>query len=67
MSNSIDAVSDRDFILDALNLCCSISIHLSNIRRNNIVGSPGFNFINLPDTFSTGSSIMPQKNSDQPS
>ena len=62
MSNSIDAVSDRDFILDALNLCCSISIHLSRLSEEIILwSSPGFNFINLPDTFSTGSSIMPQK------
>ncbi len=62
MSNSIDAVSDRDFILDSLNLCCSISIHLSRLSEEIILwSSPGFGFINLPDTFSTGSSIMPQK------
>ena len=62
MSNSIDAVSDRDFILDTLNLCCSISIHLSRLSEEIILwSSPGFNFINLPDNFSTGSSIMPQR------
>ena len=62
MSNSIDAVSDRDFILDSLNLCCSIAIHLSRLSEEIILwSSPGFDFINLPDTFSTGSSIMPQK------
>ena len=62
MSNSIDAVSDRDYILDSLNLCCSISIHLSRLSEEIILwSSPAFDFINLPDTFSTGSSIMPQK------
>ena len=62
MNNSIDAVSDRDFILDTLNLCCSIFIHLSRLSEELILwSSPGFSFINLPDTFSTGSSIMPQK------
>ena len=62
MSNSIDAVSDRDFILDSLNLCCSIAIHLSRLAEEIILwSSPGFDFIKLPDAFSTGSSIMPQK------
>ncbi len=62
MSNSIDAVSDRDFVLDTLNLCCSIFIHLSRLSEELILwSSPGFDFINLPDAFSTGSSIMPQK------
>lgn len=62
MSNSIDAVSDRDFVLDSLNLCCSIFIHLSRLAEEIILwSSPGFSFIDLPDTFSTGSSIMPQK------
>ncbi len=62
MSNSLDAVSDRDFVLDALNLCCSIFIHLSRLAEEIILwSSPGFGFVDLPDTFSTGSSIMPQK------
>ena len=62
MSNSIDAVSDRDFILDALNVCCSIAIHLSRLSEEVILwSSQGFDFIKLPDTFSTGSSIMPQR------
>ena len=62
MRNSLDAVSDRDFILDTLNLCCSIFIHMSRIAEEIILwNSPGFNFISLPDAFSTGSSIMPQK------
>ena len=62
MNNSLDAVSDRDFTLDSLNLCCSIFIHLSRLAEEIILwSSPGFRFISLPDTFSTGSSIMPQK------
>ncbi len=62
MNNSIDAVSDRDFILDTLHFCCSIFIHLSRLAEEIILwSSPGFNFVNLPDAFSTGSSIMPQK------
>jgi argininosuccinate lyase len=62
MTNSIDAVSDRDFLLDTLNLCCSIAIHLSRLAEEIVLwSSPGFDFIILPDTYSTGSSIMPQK------
>ena len=62
MNNSLDAVSDRDFILDTLNLSCSIFIHLSRLAEEIILwSSSGFNFINLPEKFSTGSSIMPQK------
>ncbi len=62
MNNSIDAVSDRDFILDMLNLCCSISIHMSRVSEEIILwSSPGFNFVRLSDEYSTGSSIMPQK------
>ncbi len=62
MRNSIDAVSDRDFVLDTLNLCCSIFIHMSRLSEEIILwSSPGFNFVSLPDAYSTGSSIMPQK------
>ena len=62
MRNSLDAVSDRDFILDTLNLCCSIFMHMSRLSEEVILwSSPGFNFIDLPDSYSTGSSIMPQK------
>tara|TARA_A100001011_G_C14267857_1_gene825560 strand:- start:552 stop:1952 length:1401 start_codon:yes stop_codon:yes gene_type:complete len=62
MRNSLDAVSDRDFILDTLNLCSLIFIHLSRLSEEIILwSSPGFNFIKLSDKYSTGSSIMPQK------
>ena len=62
MRNSLDAVSDRDFILDTLNLCSLIFIHLSRLSEEIILwSSPGFNFLKLSDKYSTGSSIMPQK------
>ncbi len=60
--NSIDSVSDRDFILEfmaAANICM---IHLSRLSEELIIWAASeFNFIELPDAFSTGSSIMPQK------
>ncbi|MDC3024270.1 argininosuccinate lyase [Alphaproteobacteria bacterium] len=62
MRNSLDAVSDRDFVLDILNLCSLIFIHLSRLSEEIILwSSPGFNFITLSEKYSTGSSIMPQK------
>ncbi len=62
MRNSLDAVSDRDFILDILNLCSLIFIHLSRLSEEIILwSSAGFNFITISDKYSTGSSIMPQK------
>ncbi len=62
MRNSLDAVSDRDFVLDILNMCSLTFIHLSRLAEEIILwSSPGFNFITLSDKFSTGSSIMPQK------
>ena len=62
MENSIDAVSDRDFVFDALSLASIIMVHLSRISEELILwSSPGFGFVELPETYSTGSSIMPQK------
>ena len=62
MRNSLDAVSDRDFVLDILNLCSHIFIHLSRLSEEIVIwSSAGFNFTVLSDKFSTGSSIMPQK------
>ena len=62
MVNSIDAVSDRDFVLESLSNISIVMVHLSRISEEIIIwSSPGFNFITLPDSFSTGSSIMPQK------
>jgi len=60
--NSMDAVSDRDFVLEALFIGATIMIHLSRMCEEIILwANPGFGFIELPDAFATGSSIMPQK------
>ncbi len=61
-NNSIDTVSDRDFVLDFL-FCISVcSMHISRISEELIIwNSDGFNFIHLSDKVVTGSSIMPQK------
>ncbi len=60
--NSMDAVSDRDFALESLFVSSVIMTHLSRLCEEIIIWSnPGFGFIKLPDAYSTGSSIMPQK------
>ncbi|MFP4398555.1 MAG: argininosuccinate lyase [Desulfonatronovibrio sp.] len=60
--NSMDAVSDRDFALESLFVSSVIMTHLSRLSEEIIIWSnPGFGFIKLPDAYSTGSSIMPQK------
>lgn len=60
--NSLDAVSDRDFLLDLLYACTVSSIHLSRLAEEIVLWSTTeFGFITLSDAFSTGSSIMPQK------
>ena len=61
-NNSIDTVSDRDFVLDFLYSVAVCSMHLSRIAEELIIwNSDGFNLINLSDKIVTGSSIMPQK------
>lgn len=61
-ANSMDAVSDRDFVLEAQFIASVIMAHLSRLCEEIIIwASPAFGFISLPDAFSTGSSIMPQK------
>src|SRR5690606_18190659 len=60
--NSIDSVSDRDFALEFLAMAAITATHLSRIAEEIVIWStPQFGFIRLPDDFSTGSSIMPQK------
>jgi len=60
--NSIDTVSDRDFVLDFLYSSSVCSMHMSRIAEELIIwSSDGFNLINLSDKIVTGSSIMPQK------
>ncbi len=62
MDNSIDSVSDRDFVLEALSCASITAIHLSRLAEEIVIfSSAQFNFFKLPDSFSTGSSIMPQK------
>src|SRR6202040_1828576 len=60
--NSIDAVSDRDFAVDFLAAAALIAVHLSRMAEEIILWtSTEFGFAELPDEFSTGSSMMPQK------
>ena len=62
MRNSMDAVSARDFALDFLAASAIAASNLSRLAEEIFLwASPAFGFIRLPDTFSTGSSIMPQK------
>lgn len=60
--NSMDAVSDRDFVLEALFCGSVIMMHLSRLCEDIIIwANPAFGFVRLPDAYATGSSIMPQK------
>ena len=60
--NSLDAVSDRDFAIEAVFACSLVMVHLSRWSEELILWStPMFGFVALPDRFCTGSSIMPQK------
>jgi argininosuccinate lyase len=61
-ANSIDAVSDRDFALEFLAAGAILIVHLSRLAEEIVIWcSEGFGFVALPDAFTTGSSIMPQK------
>ena len=65
--NSIDTVSDRDFVLDFLYACSTCSIHISRIAEEFIIwNSDAYNLIHLNDKIVTGSSIMPQKKNPDP-
>lgn len=60
--NSLDAVSDRDFLLDLIYACSVSCLHLSRLCEELILWSTAeFGFITLADSYATGSSIMPQK------
>lgn len=60
--NSLDAVSDRDLHIEFVNHCALIGIHLSRVAEDLILwNSAEFGFIRLPDAYTTGSSLMPQK------
>ena len=68
MRNSLDAVSSRDFLLEAVSALAICSIHLSRIAEELVLwSSQEFSFMHMSDAFTTGSSIMPQKkNPDMP-
>ncbi|MEZ7196349.1 argininosuccinate lyase [Pseudodesulfovibrio karagichevae] len=61
-ANSMDAVSDRDFVLEAVFASSLVMVHLSRMCEELIIwANPNFGYVKLPDQYSTGSSIMPQK------
>jgi argininosuccinate lyase len=61
-ANSLDAVSDRDFVVDYLHAAALTAVHLSRLAEEIILwASQPFGFVKLPDAWSTGSSIMPNK------
>jgi argininosuccinate lyase len=62
MRNSIDAVSDRDFVIETLAAAALTAVHLSRLAEELVIwSSREFGFVRLSDRFTTGSSIMPQK------
>ena len=62
MANSLDAVADRDFVLETLSACAIAIVHLSRFAEEIVMwSSPLIGFLRLSDRFTTGSSIMPQK------
>ncbi|MDA0305250.1 MAG: argininosuccinate lyase [Proteobacteria bacterium] len=62
MKNSMDGVSDRDFALEFLSLASILAVHLSRLAEEIVLwNSHQFGYVHMPDAFSTGSSIMPQK------
>ena len=61
-ANSLDSVSDRDFVVEALSAASLCAVHLSRFAEEIVIWtSAGFGFVKLSDRFTTGSSIMPQK------
>lgn len=61
-ANSIDSVSDRDFVMESLSATAICAVHLSRFAEEIVLWvTPQFGFVNLSDKFTTGSSIMPQK------
>ena len=61
-ANSLDAVSDRDFAIEFCSVAAITMMHVSRLAEELVLWmSPAFGFVRLPDRFTTGSSIMPQK------
>lgn len=62
MENSLDAVSDRDYVIELASIISIIAIHLSRLAEELIIWSSApYSFVKISDDYSTGSSIMPQK------
>jgi argininosuccinate lyase len=62
MANSLDAVADRDFVIETLSACAITAVHLSRFAEEIVIwSSPLVGLVRLSDKFTTGSSIMPQK------
>ncbi|MEX0323513.1 MAG: argininosuccinate lyase [Puniceicoccaceae bacterium] len=60
--NSMDTVADRDLFIEFANCCALVATHLSRVAEDVIIWSTAeFHFVALPDTYTTGSSLMPQK------
>lgn len=61
-SNALDAVASRDFVCEYLGAGSILAVHLSRLAEDLVLySSDGFGFVKLPESFTTGSSIMPQK------
>jgi argininosuccinate lyase len=61
-ANSLDAVADRDFVLETLSACAITAVHLSRLAEEIVIwSSPLTGLVRLSDKFTTGSSMMPQK------
>ncbi len=66
-TNSLDAVSDRDFVVEFLHAAALLMTHLSRLAEDLIIYSnPQFGFVTLDERYSTGSSLMPQKRNPDP-
>lgn len=66
-ANSMDAVSDRDFIAELLFVCSMISLHLSQLAETLMIwNTKEFGFVQFPDSLTTASSLMPQKKNADP-
>jgi len=62
VESSMDSVSDRDFLIEFLNILCIVQMHLSRFAEDMILYSTQeFNYVDLPEEFCTGSSLMPHK------
>ena len=62
VENSMDAVSDRDYVIEFISACCIVMMHLSRIAEEMVLWSTKeFGYIHISDAYTTGSSIMPQK------